>query len=53
MSEVMLWANYKGKGWLKKLSKKWTGTHTIVDVCGTQVVVLKEPNSRNQFTVEH
>jgi len=47
----MLQADCKGKGWSKKLSKKWTGPYTIVEVRSPQVVVLKEPNSRNWFTV--
>jgi len=41
----------KGKGWSKKLSKKWTGPYTIIEVCSPQVVVLEEPNSRNRLTV--
>jgi len=28
--QVMLQADYKGKGWSKKLSKKWTGPHTLL-----------------------
>jgi len=47
----MLWADNKGKGQSKKLSKKWTGPYTIVGVRSPQVVVLEEPNSRNCFTV--
>jgi len=50
-NQVMLWAYHKGKGWSKKLSKKWTGPYTIFEVHSPQVVVLKEPNSRNWFTV--
>jgi len=49
-NKVMLWADQKGKGWSKKLSKKWTGPYTIIEVCSPQVVVLEEPNSRNWFT---
>jgi len=47
----MLWADHKGKGRSKKLSKKWMGPYTIIEVCSPQVVVLKEPNSRNWFTI--
>jgi len=50
-NQVMLQADHKGKGWSKKLSKKWTGPYTIFEVGSPQVVVLEEPNSRNQFTV--
>jgi len=50
-NQVMLWADCKGKGWSKKLSKKWTRPYTIVEVLSPQVVVLEEPNSRNQFTI--
>jgi len=49
--QVMLRADRKGKGQSKKLSKKWTGLYTIIEVCCPQVVVLKEPNSRNRLTV--
>jgi len=47
----MLRADCKGKGWSKKLSKKWTGPYTIIEVRSPQVVVFEEPNSRNRFTV--
>jgi len=47
----MLQADRKGKGWSKKLSKKWTGPYTIFEVCSPQVVVLEEPNSRNWLTM--
>jgi len=46
----MLQADQKGKGWSKKLSKKWTGPYTIIEVCSPQVVVLEEPNIRNWLT---
>jgi len=29
-NQVMLWADFKGKDWSKKLSKKWTGPYTII-----------------------
>jgi len=48
--QVMLWADRKGKGQSKKLSKKWTGPYTIIEVHSPQVVVLEEPNSRNRLT---
>jgi len=32
-NQVMLWADCKGKGRSKKLSKKWTGLYTIIEVC--------------------
>jgi len=35
--QVMLWADHKGKGQSKKLSKKWTGPYTIIEVCSPQV----------------
>jgi len=47
----MLRADRKGKGWSKKLSKMWMGPYTIIEVHSPQVVVLKEPNSRNWLTV--
>jgi len=50
-NQVMLQADCKGKGQSKKLSKKWTGPYTIIEVLSPQVVVLKEPNSRNWLTV--
>jgi hypothetical protein len=43
----------KGKGWSKKLSKKCTGPYTIIEVRSPQGVVLKEPNSRNRFTINN
>jgi len=46
-----LWADFKGKGQSKKLSKKWTGPYTIIEACSPQVVVLEELNSRNWLTV--
>jgi len=49
--QVMLQADHKGKGQLKKFSKKWAGPYTIIEVCSPQVVVLEEPNSRNWLTV--
>jgi len=49
-NQVMLQANCKGKGQSKKLSKKWTGPYTTVEVRSPQVVV-KELNSRNWFTI--
>jgi len=49
--QVILWADCKGKGWSKKLSKKWTGPYTIIEVRSPQVVVLEEPNSRNWLTI--
>jgi len=49
--QVMLRAEGRGKGWSKKLSKKWTGPYTIIEVRSPQVVVLEEPNSRNWLTV--
>jgi len=50
-NQVMLQADCKGKGQSKKLSKKWTGPYTIIEVHSPQVVVLEEPNSRNWLTV--
>jgi len=50
-NQVMLQADHKGKGRKKKLSKKWTGPYTIVEVHCPQVVVPEEPNSRNWFTI--
>jgi len=50
-NQVMLQADHKGKGWSKKLSKKWTGPYTIVEVRTPQVVVIEEPNRRNWFTI--
>jgi len=50
-NQVMLWADCRGKGRSKKLSKKWTGPNTIIEVCSPQVVVLEEPNSRNRLTI--
>jgi len=50
-NQVMLWADHKAKGWSKKLSKKWTGPYTIIEVRSPQEVVLKEPNSRNWLTI--
>jgi len=47
----MLQADCKGKGRSKKLSKKWMGPYTIIEVRSPQVVVLEELNSRNWFTV--
>jgi len=38
--QVMLQADCKGKGQSKKLSKKWTGPYTIIEVHSPQVVVL-------------
>jgi len=49
--QFMLQAECKGKGQSKKLSKKWTGPYTIIEVCRPQVVVLEEPNSRNRLTI--
>jgi len=49
-NQVMLWADCKGKGWSKKLSKKWTGPYAIIEVRSPQVMVLEEPNSRNRLT---
>jgi len=49
-NQAMLWAGCKGKAWAKKLSKKWMGPHTIIEVHSPQMLVLKEPNSRNWFT---
>jgi len=51
-NQVMLQADRRGKGWSKKLSKKWTGPYTIFEVRSPQVVVLEEPNSRNRLTVK-
>jgi len=39
-NQVRLWADCKGKGRSKKLSKKWTGPYTIIEVHSPQVVVL-------------
>jgi len=50
-NQVMLQADCIGKGRSKKLSKKWTGPYTIVEVSSPQEVVLKEQNSRNQLTI--
>jgi len=50
-NQVMLWADCRGKGQSKKLSKKWTGPYTIIEVRSPQVVVLEEPNSRNWLTI--
>jgi len=50
--QVMLQADCKGKGWSKKLSKKWRGPYTIFEVCSPQVVVVEESNSRNWLTVD-
>jgi len=50
-NQVMLRADCRDKGQSKKLSKKWTGPYTIIEVLSPQVVVLKEPNSRNWLTV--
>jgi len=50
-NQVMLRADCKGKGWSKKLSKKWTGPYTIVEVRSPQVVVLKEPKSRSWLII--
>jgi len=50
-NQVMLQADCKGKGWLKKLSKNWMGPYTIIEVHSPQVVVLEELNSRKWFTV--
>jgi len=50
-NQVMLRADCKGKGWSKKLSKKWTGPYSIIEVRSPQVVVLEEPNSRNWFII--
>jgi len=49
--QVMLRADRRGKGRSKKLSKKWTGPYTIIEVRSPQVVVLEEPNSRNLLTI--
>jgi len=49
--QVMQQADCKGKGQSKKLSKKWMGPYTIVEVRSPQVVVLEELSSRNQLTV--
>jgi len=35
----------------KKLSEKQTSTHTIIEVCSPQVVLVEELNSRNWFMV--
>jgi len=51
VNQVMLRGDRKGKGRSKKLSKKWTGPYTIIEVHSPQVVVLEEPNSRNWLTV--
>jgi len=42
-NQVMLQADCKGKGWSKKLSKKWMGPYTIIEVPSPQVVALEEP----------
>jgi len=47
----MLRADRRGKDRSKKLSKKWTGPYTIIEVHSPQVVVLEEPNSRNRLTI--
>jgi len=49
--QAMLQADRKGKGQSKKLSKKWTGPYTIIEVRSPQVVVLEELNSRNWLTI--
>jgi len=50
-NQVILRADRKGKGRSKKLSKKWMGPYTIIEAHSPQVMVLEEPNSRNQFMV--